>query len=64
MDRTITKEEIIGKLKEIVFLTDDSVKCSERLKAIELLCKITGIMNEEQHQSETIEEFLRRSGGD
>ena len=38
MDRTITKEEIIGKLKEIVFLTDDSVKCSERLKAIELLC--------------------------
>ena len=41
MDRTITKEEIIGKLKEIVFLTDESVKCSERLKAIELLCKIT-----------------------
>ena len=64
MDRTITKEEIIGKLKEIVFLTDESVKCSERLKAIELLFKITGIMNEEQHQSETIEEFLRRSGGD
>lgn len=64
MDRTITKEEIIGKLKEIVFLTDDSVKCSERLKAIELLCKITSIMNEEQHQSETIEEFLRRAGGD
>ena len=61
MDRTITKEEIIGKLKEIVFLTDESVKCSERLKAI---CKITGIMNEEQHQSETIEEFLRRAGGD
>ena len=64
MDRTITKEEIIGKLKEIVFLTDESVKCTERLKAIELLCKITGVMNEEPQQSETIEEFLRRSGGD
>ena len=50
MDRTITKEEIIGKLKEIVFLTDDSVKCSERLKAIELLCKITGVMNDEPQQ--------------
>ena len=64
MDRTITKEEIIGKLKEIVFLTDESVKCSERLKAIELLCKITGVMNDEPQQSETIEEFLRRSGVD
>ena len=64
MDRTITKEEIIGKLKEIVFLTDDSVKCSERLKAIELLCKITRVMNDEPQQSETIEEFLRRAGGD
>ena len=34
MDRTITKEEISGKVKEIVLLTDDSEKCSERLKAI------------------------------
>lgn len=64
MDRTVTKEEIIGKLKEIAFLPDDSVKCSERLKAIELLCKITGVMNDEPQQSETIEEFLRRAGGD
>lgn len=59
-DYTAIKNELLESLRGIAFMPDEEVKCSERLKAIELLCKITGIMNGEEQTAETIEQYLRR----
>ncbi len=61
MEEIITKDDIIKRLKEIAFSYSDDAKCSEKLKALEMLCKITGVMNEANGAPEnmTLEEYLR-----
>ncbi|MEA4973736.1 MAG: hypothetical protein VB119_11305 [Candidatus Metalachnospira sp.] len=65
MEEIITKDDIIKRLKEIAFSYSDEAKCSEKLKALEMLCKITGVMNETSGASEamTLEEYLRNTEG-
>ncbi len=65
MEEIITKDDIIKRLKEIAFSYSDDVKCSEKLKALEMLCKITGVMNEVSSAAEnmTLEEYLRSAEG-
>lgn len=65
MEEIITKEDIIKRLKEIAFSYSDDVKCSEKLKALEMLCKVTGVMNEANGTAEnmTLEEYLRIAEG-
>lgn len=65
MEEIITRDDIIKRLKEIAFSYSDDAKCSEKLKALEMLCKITGVMNENTGASEamTLEEYLRNSDG-
>ena len=63
MEEIITKDDIIKRLKEIAFSYSDDAKCSEKLKALEMLCKVTGVMNEANGASEniTLEEYLRNA---